>query len=601
MRSGATSPPSRVPKPTSRAASLAPTFEVQTRIVLRKSIVSPEGVERRPSSRIESSRSHTFGVRLLELVEEHDLEGLRTHGIDEASGGSLAIRIPHELHEAAVVLELREIEAEHPVGAAEEPLRERARRLRLAHARRTHEEEGAERPAGIVQARLEERDRLEEGLDRGGLSDDAFREPRAHLEVASGMSVETTRSGRPWISANARSTWMRSIGPGGRIEMRAPSSPARAEICGSPSSSRTRRAGPGCAREGRKRVGSATSAARAGGVSSSSRAPARSSRIESTASCESGATSTSSKRPTKSGWRRRCSRRSLLTSPTSLTSPRSTEPRIASNTTVSLCAVRPCSSRFQMSETTSVAPEASRRIVVTRVCHSPRYFVPRKRSLVEISPDAAFAARVHAARDLREHRALAGAGHADEQHRAPAIEQVEHPRDLALSKGDRRAIGRERDEIARVAGQRRLGHGRHGGRMIAPPARSFAPPRARSGRATRSRVEGSERTIPPRGPMTTPKVLFFLALSLLGGAWLGCSGGTTATTPTTPTTQGTSAQVDAVSLAAQHWHLTDATRADGTRIAELLPRADRPIQLDFTDGHVGGCRTRATTWRAASP
>lgn len=87
--------------------------------------------------------------------------------------------------------------------------------------------------------------------------------------------------------------------------------------------------------------------------------------------------------------------------------------------------------------------------------------------------------------------------------------------------------------------------------------------------------------------MTTPKVLFFLALSSLGGAWLGCSGGTTATTPTTAATQGASAQVDAASLAAQHWHLTDATRADGSRIAELLPRADRPIQLDFTDGHVG--------------
>ena len=87
--------------------------------------------------------------------------------------------------------------------------------------------------------------------------------------------------------------------------------------------------------------------------------------------------------------------------------------------------------------------------------------------------------------------------------------------------------------------------------------------------------------------MTTPKVLFFLALSVLGGSSLGgCSGGT-GPAPTTPTTQGASARVDAASLAAQHWHLTDATRADGARIAELFPDADRPIQLDFTDGRVG--------------
>lgn len=81
--------------------------------------------------------------------------------------------------------------------------------------------------------------------------------------------------------------------------------------------------------------------------------------------------------------------------------------------------------------------------------------------------------------------------------------------------------------------------------------------------------------------MTTPKVLLFLALSLLGA----CSRSGSATT--TPSAQGASAQVDAASLSAQHWHLTDATRADGSRIAELFPRADRPIQLDFADGRVG--------------
>jgi len=81
--------------------------------------------------------------------------------------------------------------------------------------------------------------------------------------------------------------------------------------------------------------------------------------------------------------------------------------------------------------------------------------------------------------------------------------------------------------------------------------------------------------------MTTPKVLLLLALSLLGAC--SRSGGAT----TTPSAQGASAHVDAASLSAQHWHLTDATHADGSRIAELFPRADRPIQLDFADGRVG--------------
>jgi heat shock protein HslJ len=81
--------------------------------------------------------------------------------------------------------------------------------------------------------------------------------------------------------------------------------------------------------------------------------------------------------------------------------------------------------------------------------------------------------------------------------------------------------------------------------------------------------------------MTTPKVLFILVLSLLGAC--SRSGGST----TTPSARGASAYVDAASLSAQQWHLMDATHADGSRIAELFARADRPIQLHFADGRVG--------------
>lgn len=57
--------------------------------------------------------------------------------------------------------------------------------------------------------------------------------------------------------------------------------------------------------------------------------------------------------------------------------------------------------------------------------------------------------------------------------------------------------------------------------------------------------------------------------------------------PATPRSPASATQFDAARLSGYHWRLVEATRADGTRIDALFPRADRPLQLDFADGRVG--------------
>ena len=62
--------------------------------------------------------------------------------------------------------------------------------------------------------------------------------------------------------------------------------------------------------------------------------------------------------------------------------------------------------------------------------------------------------------------------------------------------------------------------------------------------------------------------------------------------PAAATTTPATAAVDAQTLAASHWQLTDAVGADGQRIAALFPAPGQPLQLDFADGRVsvsGGC------------
>lgn len=60
-------------------------------------------------------------------------------------------------------------------------------------------------------------------------------------------------------------------------------------------------------------------------------------------------------------------------------------------------------------------------------------------------------------------------------------------------------------------------------------------------------------------------------------------------TPPAPADAATddAAAFDATRLPAYHWSLADAVDAGGARIDALFPRADKPLQLDFADGHLG--------------
>lgn len=82
----------------------------------------------------------------------------------------------------------------------------------------------------------------------------------------------------------------------------------------------------------------------------------------------------------------------------------------------------------------------------------------------------------------------------------------------------------------------------------------------------------------------------FALLSLLAGCPEKSSDAPAASAPTatTPASTATPAASDAnADLGRYHWRLRDATGANGTRIDSLFVRNDKPLQLDFADGHVG--------------
>ena len=61
---------------------------------------------------------------------------------------------------------------------------------------------------------------------------------------------------------------------------------------------------------------------------------------------------------------------------------------------------------------------------------------------------------------------------------------------------------------------------------------------------------------------------------------------------TTAANTAATAQIDTTMLVGHHWRLSSAVTASGQRIDALFPSAEKPLQLDFTDGRLGvsgGC------------
>ena len=114
---------------------------------------------------VEQLQQHVqhLGVRLLDLVEEHDGVRPPAHRFGELSGLLVADvsgrRADHPRHRV-LLLVLRHVDAHHRLLVVEQELGERARQLRLADAGRAEEQEAAERPVRILQAGARAADRV---------------------------------------------------------------------------------------------------------------------------------------------------------------------------------------------------------------------------------------------------------------------------------------------------------------------------------------------------------------------------------------------------------------------------------------------------------
>jgi hypothetical protein len=118
---------------------------------------------------------------LLELVEEHDRERIRPDRCHERGRVAIRARVGQEALEAGLGLELGHVEPHETIRRPEEKLGQRLRNLRLARTGRPDEQEHAERTGRIGEVRLDQRDPLDEAVDRSGLPDDPSGEEAAYL------------------------------------------------------------------------------------------------------------------------------------------------------------------------------------------------------------------------------------------------------------------------------------------------------------------------------------------------------------------------------------------------------------------------------------
>mmetsp|Transcript_23086 Transcript_23086/g.72117 ORF Transcript_23086/g.72117 Transcript_23086/m.72117 type:complete len:239 (-) Transcript_23086:71-787(-) len=132
-------------------------------------------------------------VRLLHLVEEEDAVGLSPHRLGECAAlvvAHIARRRAHETAHGVALRILRHVDAGDGVLGIKELLREGLAELRLAHASRPKEEEGAEGPALVVEARAGHAHRVRDALDRPGLADHARRERALEIDELVSLAPE---------------------------------------------------------------------------------------------------------------------------------------------------------------------------------------------------------------------------------------------------------------------------------------------------------------------------------------------------------------------------------------------------------------------------
>ena len=124
-------------------------------------------------------------MRLLDLVEEDHLVGPPPHRLGQDTAfvvADIARRRPDEPRDGVLLHEFRHVDADHRLVVVEEVFRDGLGQLGLADARRSEEEERAQRPVFVVQTGPRAADGIRDGLHRRRLADDPLAEFLLHAQ-----------------------------------------------------------------------------------------------------------------------------------------------------------------------------------------------------------------------------------------------------------------------------------------------------------------------------------------------------------------------------------------------------------------------------------
>ena len=146
-----------------------------------------------------------IGMRLLDLVEEHDLIGPAPHRLGQRAAfliADIARRRADQAGDRMLLHVFRHVDAHQRVLVVEQEVGERLGELGLADAGRAEEHERADRPVRVLQPGAGAAHRLRDGLHRLALADDALAELVFHAQAA--CRARLRASCRPECRSSAR-------------------------------------------------------------------------------------------------------------------------------------------------------------------------------------------------------------------------------------------------------------------------------------------------------------------------------------------------------------------------------------------------------------
>ncbi len=138
------------------------------------------------------------GVRLLDLVEQHDRVRPAAHRLGELAAllvADVAGGRADQPRDGVLLHVLGHVDADHRVLGVEHELGERPGELGLADAGRAEEEERADRAVGVLEAGARAAQRVGDGLDGLVLADDALVQALLHVDELGDLALEQARDG----------------------------------------------------------------------------------------------------------------------------------------------------------------------------------------------------------------------------------------------------------------------------------------------------------------------------------------------------------------------------------------------------------------------